>query len=126
MKEKSKVVTNNSDNPARKNISATFSSLPLFLIDPLMDKKERIQLVIKKMMASVVNSSISVLPAIFNNLSDVSTTKQSPNKLDDAFKIWGDLSFSSFIYQDQTFPGYSSNAFSRQSIAALIAFTFIT
>ena len=97
LNEKSKVVTNNSDNPARKNISATFSSLLLFLIDPLMDKKERIQLVIKKIMASVVNSSISVLPAMFNNLSEVSTTKQSPSKLEDAFKICGDLSFSSFI-----------------------------
>jgi hypothetical protein len=75
LKENSRVVTNKSDNPARKNTSAIFSSLPLFLMDPLMDKKERMQLVIKKMIASVVNSSISVLPAMLNNLSDVSTTK---------------------------------------------------
>ena len=87
LKEKSKVVTNNRDNPARKNISAIFSSLPLFLIEPFIDKKERIQLAINMMIASVVNSSIIVLPAMFNNLSDVSTTKQSPNKLEDAFKI---------------------------------------
>ena len=100
LNEKSKVVTNNSDNPARKNISAMFSSLPLFLMEPLMDKKERIQAAIKSMTATVVNSSIIVLPAMFNNLSDVNTTKQSPSKLEDAFKICGDLSFSSFIKSD--------------------------
>ena len=94
LNEKSKVVTNNNDNPARKNISAIFSSLPLFLIEPLMDKKERIQLAIKSMMAKVVSSSIIVLPEILSNLSEVSTTKQSPNKLDEAFNICGDLSLS--------------------------------
>ena len=98
LNEKSKVVTNNSDNPARKNISAKFSSLPLFLIEPFIDKKERMQAAIKSMMATVVNSSIMVLPAMFNNLSDVSTTKQSPNKLEDAFKICGDLSFSMYFF----------------------------
>ena len=97
LNEKSSVVINSNDNPARKNISATFSSMPLFLIEPRMDKKERIQLAINSMMATVVNSSIIVLPAMFNNLSDVSTTKHNPNKLEDAFKICGDLSFSSFI-----------------------------
>jgi hypothetical protein len=97
LKEKSKVVINNSDNPARKNISAMFSSLPLFLIEPLIDKKERIQLAIKSMMATVVSSSIIVLPAMFNNLSDVSTTKHNPSKLEEAFNICGDLSFPSFI-----------------------------
>ena len=94
LNEKSKVVTNSNDNPARKKISATFSSLPLFLIEPLMDKKERIQLAIKNIMATVVNSSIIVLPAMLSNLSDVSTTKQSPNKLEEAFNICGDLSLS--------------------------------
>ena len=94
LNEKSKVVTNSNDNPARKNISAIFSSLPLFLIEPLMDKKERIQLAIKSMMAKVVSSSIIVLPEILSNLSEVSTTKQSPNKLDEAFNICGDLSLS--------------------------------
>ena len=95
--EKSKVVTNNNDNPAKKKISAILSSLPLFLIEPLMDKNERIQAAIKNMMATVVNSSMIVLPAMLSSLRDVSTTKQSPSKLEDAFKICGDLSFSSFI-----------------------------
>ena len=93
LNEKSKVVINNNDNPARKNISAMFSSFPLFFIEPLIDKKERIQAVIKSMMATVVNSSIIVLPAMFKSLREVSTTKQSPNKLEEAFNICGDLSF---------------------------------
>ena len=100
LNEKSKVVTNKSDNPARKNISAIFSSLPLFLMEPRIDKKERIQLAIKSIMATVVNSSIIVLPAMFSNLREVSTTKQSPSKLEDAFNMWGDLSFSSFIQKN--------------------------
>jgi hypothetical protein len=93
LNEKSNVVTNNNDNPARKNVSAIFSSLPLFLMEPFMDKKERMQAAIKSMMAIVVNSSMMVLPAMFKSLSDVSTTKQSPSKLEDAFNMCGDLSF---------------------------------
>ena len=92
LNEKSNVVINSNDNPARKKISAILSSLPLFLIEPLIDKKDRMQAAMKSMMATVVNSSIIVLPAMFNNLREVSTTKQSPSKLDDAFKIWADLS----------------------------------
>jgi hypothetical protein len=91
-KEKSSVVTNNNDSPARKKTSAIFSSLPLFLIDPLIDKKERIQAAIKSVMAIVVNSSIIVLPEMFSSLRDVSTTKQRPSKLEEAFNICGDLS----------------------------------
>jgi len=74
-----------------------FSSLPPFLMVPLMDKKERMQLAMNKMMATVVNSSMIVLPEMFNSLSEVSTTKQSPSKLEEAFNMCGDLSFSSFI-----------------------------
>ena len=79
LNEKSKVVINSKDNPARKKISAILSSLPLFLIEPLIDRKERMQAAIKSMMATVVNSSIIVLSEIFKNLRDVSTTKQSPS-----------------------------------------------
>lgn len=86
LNENSRVVMNNNDNPARKKISAIFSSLPLFLIEPLIDKKERIQAAMNSMMAMVVSSSMMVLPAIFNNFSEVSTTKHSPSKLEDAFR----------------------------------------
>lgn len=50
--------------------------------------------------ATVVSSSMIVLPEIFNSLREVSTTKQSPNKLDEAFNICGDLSFSSLKISD--------------------------
>jgi hypothetical protein len=95
LNDNSNVVINNNDNPARKKTSAIFSNLPLFLIEPLIDKKERMQLAMNRIMAPVVNSSIIVLPDMFRSFREVSTTKQSPNKLDDAFNICGDLSFSS-------------------------------
>lgn len=91
---------NRSDNPARKKISAIFSNLPLFLIEPLIAKKESIQLAMNMIIATVVSSSMIVLPEIFNSLREVSTTKQSPNKLDEAFNICGDLSFSSLKISD--------------------------
>jgi hypothetical protein len=100
LNEKSKVVTNNNDNPARKKISAILSSLPLFLIEPLMDKNERMQAAIKNMMATVVNSSMIVLPEMLSSLREVNTTKQSPSKLEDAFNMCGDLSFPSLILVD--------------------------
>ena len=92
LNEKRSVVTNRRNNPTRKKISAIFSNLPLFFIVPLMDKKESMQLVINKNIAAVVSSSIIVLPEMFNSLSEVSTTKQSPSKLEEAFKMCGDLS----------------------------------
>ena len=97
LNENSSVVTNNKDNPARKKISAIFSSFPLFLIEPLIDKKERTQLAINSMIAMVVSSSIIVLPAMLSSLSEVRTTKQSPSRFEDAFNICGDLSLSSFM-----------------------------
>lgn len=95
LNEKSKVVINKRDNPARKKISATFSSLLLLLIEPLIDKKERIQLAINITVATVVNSSIIVLPEMFNNFNEVKTTKQIPNKFEEALSMCGDFSFSS-------------------------------
>ena len=103
-----------------------FSIFPLFFIVPLIDKKESKQLVIKRMMATVTNSSMTVLPEMFNNLREVSTTKQSPSRLEDAFRICGDLSLGSPILLFYILPGYCSSAFSKQSIAALMASTLIT
>lgn len=95
LNEKSKVVTNKSDNPARKKISATFSNLLLRFIEPLIDKKERIQLAINITVATVVSSSIIVLPEMFNNFKEVKTTKQMPNKFEEALSMCDDFSFSS-------------------------------
>jgi hypothetical protein len=94
-KEKRSAVINSNVNPLRKKISASFSILPLFLILPRMDKKESMQLDMKNNMATVVSSSIIVLPEMLSTLSEVSTTKQSPNKLEEALRICGDLSLFS-------------------------------
>jgi hypothetical protein len=74
-----------------------FSNFLLFIF-PLIDKKERMQLAIKRIMAIVVNSSIIVFCAMLSSFKEVNTTKQSPSKLEDAFNICGDLSFSSSIF----------------------------
>ena len=69
-----------------------------FFALPLIDKKERMQLAIKKIVAATVRSSMTVLCAISSSFNDVRTTKQSPNKLEEAFRMWGDdFSFFSFI-----------------------------
>jgi hypothetical protein len=71
-----------------------FSYFPLVFIFPRIDRKERMQLSINNMMAHVVISSMIVWPDTLNNLRDVSTTKQSPSRLEDALRICGDLSVS--------------------------------
>jgi hypothetical protein len=62
-----------------------------------MERKDNIQLDIKKTIAAVVVSSIAVFCEMFSNFRDVSTTKQSPNKFEDAFRMCGDFSLLSFI-----------------------------
>ena len=58
-----------------------------------MDKNERIQLIINKIVATIVNSSINVVCEKFKTLRDVKTTKQSPKRFEEALSICGDLSF---------------------------------
>lgn len=49
-------------------------------------------------------SSITVLEAMFKTLSEVSTIKQMPKRLDDVFNIWGDLSLaiSNYLHENTT------------------------
>jgi len=61
------------------------------------DKKDRIQLAIKRMMAPRVISSIIVLEVWFNSFREVSTIKHIPSRLEEAFKMCGDFSLLSFI-----------------------------
>lgn len=56
-----------------------------------MDKKEKIQLEIKKIHAIPVISSILDTSLNFDILSEVRTIRQNPNKLDDVLKICCDL-----------------------------------
>jgi hypothetical protein len=57
-----------------------------------MDRKERKQLSIKRIIAAKVISSMTVCRDFPSTLSDVIRRKQMPNKFDDVFRICGDLS----------------------------------
>lgn len=74
-----------------------FSYLTLRMVRLLIDKKDNKLLVIKNMIAIAVSSSMIVASFSFITLSEVSTIKQKPRRLDDVFKMWGDLSVLLFI-----------------------------
>ena len=80
-------VINNKERPARKIISAILSYNSLFPILSRIERKERIQLAINNMMDKSVISSIIVFAEIFKIFNEVSTMKQIPRRLEDAFKI---------------------------------------
>ncbi|HTE10740.1 MAG TPA: hypothetical protein VK645_07215 [Chitinophagaceae bacterium] len=94
--ENSMVVKKSKESPPRKIISAICSKKTLFLLMPRIDKKENIQLAIKKMMATMVTSSIIVFSDLSSSFNEVSTIKHMPSKLEEAFKICGDFSFCPF------------------------------
>jgi len=96
LNEKSRVVKKSRERPPRKIISATCSNNVLLLLTPRIDKKDNIQLAINRMMATTVTSSIIVVSDLLSNFKEVSTIKQMPNRLDDAFRICGDLSLVCF------------------------------
>jgi hypothetical protein len=87
------VVTKTTRMPTKNKTSAIFSHLPPSLILPLMERNESTQLSINEMIATITISSITVLCAAFRYFKEVNTTKHKPKRLDDAFKIWGDLLF---------------------------------
>jgi hypothetical protein len=59
-----------------------------------MDKKESMQLAINIRIATVVNSSIIERWEILSSFNEVSTIKHKANRLEEAFRICGDLSLS--------------------------------
>ena len=85
-------VINRTHSPAKKIISAAFSSFLLRSDCPRIERKERMQLNIKRIMAAKVISSIIDCSDFPSSLIDVRIRKQMPSKLDDVFKICGDLS----------------------------------
>ena len=91
------VVTKRQINPMRKDISAIFSSLLPTSVLLLIAKKERILLIINKIIAAAVNSSIKVSACTFNKRNDVSTMKQIPSRLEEVFRICGEVFFLSSI-----------------------------
>jgi len=91
------VVKKSNDRPPRKMISAMPSKKMLLLLMPRIDKKEKMQLAINRMMATTVISSMMDVSDLLSTFNEVSTIKQIPTKLDEAFKICGDFSFCSFM-----------------------------
>ena len=94
---KRRVVVKSNNNPARKIKSAIFSYQSLLLVTDLMDKNEKTQLAINKMMATSVISSIIVFFETLKSLSEVRRIKQMPNKLEEAESICDDFSLFSSI-----------------------------
>ena len=60
---------------------------------PRIDKNERQQLVINKIVATIVSSSINVVFENFKIFREVKTTKQRPKRLEEAFRMCGALLF---------------------------------
>lgn len=87
LKLKNIAVINNRNNPLRKNMSASFSSRTLLFSFLRIDIKDKMQLAINMMIASVAISSMMVASFRFNTLMEVSTIKHKPSRLDDVFKI---------------------------------------
>ena len=92
------VVIKSTIRPKRNKISAIFSIFFERTVVLRIAKKDKIQLVIKMIIASAAPSSINEDSSSLEILTDVKTIKQKPNKLAEVFKICGDLfELSSFI-----------------------------
>lgn len=90
-------VTESDESPMKNKISAYFSYLCPVLLVLRIDKKDNIQLDIKKSIAKAVNSSIKVAAFIASIFLDVRTIKHNPNKLADVFNMCWEFEFLSFI-----------------------------
>lgn len=79
----------------RKIKSAVFSYRALTCsFKVLIDKNDKKLQTISNKAAIPVHSSISVASLYFEILREVNTIKQNPNRLEEVFKICGDLLFS--------------------------------
>jgi len=96
-REKSVIVTKRRDNPPRKVMSATLSSLLWGSSFPFIERKERMQLVMNSREDRMVISSMIDLSLVFNKRNEVSMIRQIPSRLDDVFRICGVLSFLVFM-----------------------------
>lgn len=85
-------VTKSKKSPVRKKISAILSSFKLEVLSLRMERNERILLAMNITMARVATSSMIVAALRFNIFMEVSTIKQSPSRLEDVLRMWGDLS----------------------------------
>lgn len=74
-------------NPVKKTRSAIFSYLILFNEVLLIERKDKMLLLINKMVATEVHSSINVVSLNFKTFKEVNTKKQIPSKLAEVFKM---------------------------------------
>ncbi len=74
-------------NPVKKTRSAIFSYLILFPEVLLIERKDKMLLLINKMVATEVHSSINVVSLNFKTFKEVNTKKQIPSKLAEVFKM---------------------------------------
>jgi len=73
--------------PAKKIRSAIFSYLILFPEVLLMDRKDKMLLLINKIVATEVHSSINVVSLNFKTFKEVNAKKQILSKLAEVFKM---------------------------------------
>jgi hypothetical protein len=99
LKVNRRVVMNKRLMPPIKIISAIFSNIMLIASFLRRERNESKQLAIKANIARVVTSSMMVFFEIFRSFKDVSSRKQMPNRLEDAFRMCGDLELSLYILQ---------------------------
>lgn len=85
------MVTKRQISPDRKIISAMLSYLADFSEVLRIERNDKILLLIKRIVATEVHSSIKVVPFNFNTFKEVSTKKQIPSKLAEVFKMCGAL-----------------------------------
>jgi hypothetical protein len=91
------MVINRQINPAKKMLSAIFSYWLLFSDLLRIDRKDKMLLLINRIVAIEVHSSINVVPLSFKTFKEVSTRKQMPSKLAEVFKMCGAFLFVSAI-----------------------------
>jgi hypothetical protein len=87
-------VANTRNKPRIKVYSAIVSKTTPCSLVLLMERKEKIQLIIKARKENIVILSISVFSLRFRILIEVRTTKQNPTRLEDAARICGDFLYS--------------------------------
>ena len=63
-----------------------------------MERKEKMVLIINRIMAAVANSSVSVALCSLSSFREVRTRKQMPRRLDEALRIWVEVFFSSIYF----------------------------
>jgi hypothetical protein len=86
------IVMDRQSRASKNTMSAIYSSLSaLTWFLARMDRKDRTQLVMSRILAMPVISSMLEEALNFDILMEVSTMRQKPSRLAEVLRIWGDL-----------------------------------